>query len=173
MTALLLALCVLFQSLRTLIPGLATMPLVNQLIIGSLVNLTLIIAAWAVGFWSGAAVSVLAAVISYFQGHIPIIHLVPLIAAGNIVIVAVVWFFRSHIPAAGIIIGAAAKAAFLWLGIVKILLPIASKNALLKGPAIEKLSLMFSWPQLITALTGGLLALIIWSRIKLVAKKDE
>lgn len=80
-TAVLLALTVVFQYLRFIIPtGVSTY------VIGTLVNVCLIIAAVMVGLWGGVAVSVLAPLIAWLQGYANI-AMVPWIMAGNVLLV--------------------------------------------------------------------------------------
>ena len=68
-TAILLALTVLFQSLRVLIP---VMPAdVSQYVVGSLVNLCLILAAVTVGIKGGMVIAVVAPVIAFIQDSLP------------------------------------------------------------------------------------------------------
>lgn len=81
-TAVLLALTVVFQYLRLVFGAQGVSPY----IIGTLVNVCLIVAAMIVGVWGGVAVGVLAPVIAWLQGYANI-ALVPWIVAGNIVLV--------------------------------------------------------------------------------------
>ena len=81
-TAVLLALTVVFQYLRLVFGAQGVSPY----IIGTLVNVCLIIAAMLVGVWGGVAVGVLAPVIAWLQGYAQIV-MVPWIVAGNIVLV--------------------------------------------------------------------------------------
>ncbi len=83
-TAVLLALTVVFQYLRLIFGSQG----ISTYIIGTLVNVCLIVAAMIVGVWSGVAVSVLAPVIAWLQGYANI-ALVPWIMAGNIVLVLI------------------------------------------------------------------------------------
>ena len=168
-TAVLLALCVLFQMIRILI---GSTP-VSTLIIGSLVNLTLIISVLYVGFWSGATLSVFSVIIAYMQGHIPaVIPLAVVVALGNIAIVTGVWLFKNRNSfvgnVSGVLVGAVAKFLFLWLAVSQFVVPMFIANPV----KAKALTLAFSYPQLITALIGGALAIIIAPRIKHVAKKE-
>ena len=93
----------------------------------------------------------------------PVPFIVPAIALGNAVIAAAAWFFLGKLHgtgrrAAGVLIGAGAKCAALWLTVPAILgmLPnVPPKQA-------QMLSVMFSWPQFVTALAGGALALAVY-----------
>jgi hypothetical protein len=82
-TALLVALTIVFQQLRFVLGD----SIVTTYIIGSLVNLCLIVAAVAVGLWSGIAVAVISPLIAFAQGHLPLLQMLPWVMAGNAVLV--------------------------------------------------------------------------------------
>lgn len=82
-TALLVALTVVFQQLRFVLGD----SIVTTYIIGSLVNLCLIVAATAVGLWSGVAVAVVSPLVAFAQGHLPLLQMLPWVMAGNAVLV--------------------------------------------------------------------------------------
>ncbi len=82
-TALLVALTVVFQQLRFVLGD----SIVTTYIIGSLVNLCLIVAATAIGLWGGVAVAVISPVIAFAQGHLPLLQMMPWVMAGNAVLV--------------------------------------------------------------------------------------
>lgn len=87
MTAALLALTLVFQNLR-LLPMDAT---VSSYLIGSLVNLCLILAVCLIGLWSGLTISVAAPLVALMQGYAKL-PLVPYIIAGNAVLVLLYYF---------------------------------------------------------------------------------
>ena len=104
-TALLLALALLFQSLRgsipkVMIPGLGEM---DQYIIGSLVNTTLILAAVTVGFTGGLVIAIVTPLVALLQGEIAFQIMMPFVALGNVAIVLFVSLFykRNKILAFG------------------------------------------------------------------------
>jgi riboflavin transporter FmnP len=82
-TALLVALAIVFQQLRFVLGD----SIITTYLISSLVNLCLIIAATAVGLWSGIAVAVITPLIAFVQGHLPLAQMIPWICAGNAVLV--------------------------------------------------------------------------------------
>nr|WP_122013445.1 hypothetical protein [Maliibacterium massiliense] len=86
-TAVILALALLFQMIRFVI---GNAPWTSYLI-GTLVNLALIVAVYLVGGWSASVVAVLTPVVAYFQGH-AVLPLVPAVALGNL---ALVWIFAA------------------------------------------------------------------------------
>ncbi|MCL2298910.1 MAG: ECF transporter S component, partial [Firmicutes bacterium] len=60
-----------------------------------------------------------------------------------------------------------AKTAFLWVGLVLIALPLIPG---LKEPQVAMLSAAFSWPQLVTSLLGGALAMLVMPLLNKAAK---
>jgi hypothetical protein len=170
--ALLLALVVVAQTLSKVIPT-AALPLISQLVTGSLVNLVLIVGAGSVGFSGTAVAAVLSPVLAYSMGQMIFPQMIPVIAVGNLIIVAVTWaFFHMHkklpFEIAGIIIGAAAKCAFLWIATAALMVPIFYSGS----KVASKLSLMFSWPQGLTALIGGILALLVLPAVRAYQKRS-
>jgi len=154
-TAFLIGLTVVSQAM--------TLQLGNQIITGSIVNLMLIIAVMTCGLTTGLTVSVFTPVLPTLLGFGPMWPVVPFIAAGNMALVTV-WHFignRNIVNAYisyGIAAAAAAAAKFtvLYLGIVQIAVPY-----ILGLPAGNALSVMFSYPQLITAGLGGACAAVL------------
>jgi hypothetical protein len=82
-TAILIALTIVFQLLRPVLGG---SNIVSTYIISSLVNLTLIMSACAVGLVSGVSVAVIAPLFALLQGHAAL-PMVPWIMGGNLVLV--------------------------------------------------------------------------------------
>lgn len=113
----------------------------------------------------------LSPILAFFLGIGPAIpHLIPFVILGNLVIVLVYWLVMEKTPlgtipawGVGILAGAVAKTLVLWLGIVKLALPLIPG---LKPQQIQVMSAMFSWPQLVTALIGGIVAALLASRLK-------
>ncbi len=170
-TAVLLAIAVLFQSLRLLIPVLAAIPVgpvtLDQLLIGSLVNLTLCVAAGMTGFWSGAVVGVLTPTIAFFEGALKFPLMIPFVALGNIAIVLFFWLFSRKITFkgslyVGAVTGTIFKTAVLWFTVALIAVPLLG----VKAAAGQAIVLMFSWPQAITGAAGGILAAVILPLIR-------
>jgi len=82
-TAILIALTIVFQLLRPVLGG---SNIISTYIIGSLVNLVLIVAACAVGLISGVSVAIIAPLIALMQGHATL-PMLPWIMGGNLVLV--------------------------------------------------------------------------------------
>lgn len=137
----------------------------GQLVTGSCVNAVLALTTLLAGLWSGAAVAVLSPFFAFLLGIGPqLLPIVPAIAAGNVVFVVLLWALTQRrkgapplrqIPAW--LIAALGKFAALYLIVVQLLCRVLP----LKQPQIDTFSAMFSWPQLVTALIGGAIALAL------------
>ncbi|NLB40854.1 MAG: ECF transporter S component [Clostridiales bacterium] len=161
-TAILLALTVLFQSLRVIMPFMPAN--ISQYVIGSLVNLCLIVAAVTLGIKGGAVIAIMAPIIAFLQGFTPFAMLVIPIALGNLVLVVVVALLYKKNMILAFATGTIAKFLALYIGIVLIVLPFFLPNA----PA--QLQVVFSWPQMVTASIGGVLAALILPILKKAVK---
>ena len=153
-TAILIALLVALQYV--------TRPL-GQLVTGSCVNLILAVAAMLCGVWSGVIVAVVSPFFAYLLGISPQIWLAPAIACGNAVYVVVIALLSKKIEgvrggAAGVAAAAVCKFVVLYLVVVRLFIPMGNLPA--------KVAAQFSWPQLVTALIGGCLALAIVPALK-------
>ena len=164
-TALMLALLVAAQGV--------TAGLGNQFLTGSCVNLILGVTAMMVGPWGGAAVAVASPFLASAFGIGPkFVQLLPVIALGNLVFVLALYFAagRKQCPiwrkTAGWIGAAAAKFLTLYLLMVKLLVPALVSGGRIPEKAAGVLTVQFSWPQLVTALIGGALAMLIVPALK-------
>ena len=151
-----------------------TQAFAGQYITGSLVNFTLAMAAMFAGLWSGLAVALLSPFCAYLLGIGPaLIQIVPCIALGNCVYVVLLWLFTKKWcywkTALGIAAAATAKFVTLYVAVVKVLIPVM--GTALKAPQVQKFTAMFSVPQLITALIGGVLALSLAPVIRKAIQK--
>jgi hypothetical protein len=155
-TALLLALTVTFQLLRPTFLS----PLGSNFVTGSLVNASLATASVMVGAWGGIIISILAPVIAFMQQHIKFVWLVPIVAGGNAVLVLLYgWWYRKN-KWVGIALSSVVKFLVLFL-----MVKMAVSTLVVPAPAAKLLTLMFSWPQLVTAVIGGILALPVLQRL--------
>lgn len=171
-TSLALALVVLSQFIGKMIPAGAVImgPVsVGQIITGSLVNLMLIMSVLLIDLKAGVTVGILSAILATLLGIGPIFPIItPAIAAGNAILVIVVGlgYARSHSNNLGrlaaIALGAVAKCGFLWYTVPKLFAFIPE----IKPPQAAALGIMFSWPQLVTAMIGGLIAMMIYPVVK-------
>ncbi|MCL2740403.1 MAG: hypothetical protein FWE47_04350 [Oscillospiraceae bacterium] len=169
-TALLLALGLSFQALRLIAP-LFFAHLAGVLIIGSLVNLVLFVAAGRVGLWGTIFIGIALPIFASMQAHLPHIYLVPVVALGNCIIAIVWWLLHTKTKwcsqTISMLIAAAFKFLFLWWAV-----PFAFRTFLYSGlitiapgtnstTILEMLVRNMSWPQLVTAIIGGYLAIIV------------
>lgn len=156
-TAVMLALTVLFQSLRFIIPVLG-----NQFIVGSLVNLALIVAAITIDIKGGLVIAVLAPVIAFIQGQLPLFLMIIFVAAGNaIIVIAYALLYKESFGSKilALVIGAVTK--FITLYVLVVMIGISLLFSEIGEKVKTVLSLNFSWPQLVTAAIGGVLALLV------------
>ena len=161
-TAVMLALLVCLQAL--------TKPM-GQLVTGSCVNAVLAVSALVGGVSCGLVVAFSSPVLAYLLGIAPQILTVPAIMVGNAVFVMLLALLADksgkHIVKQIIawIAAAAAKFASLYAIVVWLICGLLSESLLsagvLKAPMLEALPATFSWPQLVTALIGGAVALLI------------
>ena len=161
-TAVMLALLVALQAV--------TKPL-GQLVTGSCVNAILAVTALVAGLSSGITVALISPVLAYLLGIAPQILTVPAIMVGNTVYVILLAFLagknsKQYIrQAAAWLIAAVAKFGTLYAIVVWLICGVFAEKLLtsgaLKEPMLKVLPATFSWPQLITALIGGAVALLI------------
>ena len=152
----------------------------SQIVVGSLVNLFLIISVVTCGFFSGLSISVLAPFISFFVGRMPHIWMIPFVALGNTAIVFVFWLIcRKKILGSSFLInwavasvlGPLLKFGVLWLGVTQIFVKLilindGSLQPQQIGRMSEIISFNFSFLQLITAFSGCILAYTIYPALK-------
>lgn len=166
-TAMGIALVILAQLLGNVLPAGFTVigPFTGkQLLTGSLVNCVLFVFTGAVGLWSGVVIGLASSILALFLGIGPILPVVPVVACGNALLCAVFGLLRGKLPDwLNVGIAALLKCGFLWL-----LVPVVIRAAGVPAKQAAALSIMFSWPQALTALLGGLLALLILLRLKKV-----
>lgn len=159
-TALLLALCIIFQSFKG----------ISVYFTGSAVNAILIIATLSVGMGSGIFIAVMTPIIAWLLGQTPIMQMIPLmipvVMAGNAVLV----FFANQGSEGSLpkwlILGAVFKALVLWLLVWYAVLPFF--GAAVPEKIVLTVKATFSITQLITAAIGSAAAYMIHGRIKIL-----
>ena len=150
----------------------------SQFVTGSLVNLILLLTLFLVGRAGGIIVAMLSPFLAVFIGMGPaFIQIVPFMAVGNAILVIVASFVGNHIAVGkvkdiiitsiGLIGASVSKFLFLWLGLVIVFLPLIPG---IKEQQIAVISVAFSWPQLITALIGSGLAMMLVPLLKRALK---
>ncbi len=145
----------------------------GQFVTGSCVNLVLAVAALFAGLWSGIIVALVSPFFAFLLGVGPkLIAIVPFIALGNLVYVLVLALLGkklARLPKSLLAVAAAAVCKFLtlFLVVVKLVLPMLG----LAEKQVAAMSTMFSWPQLVTAAIGGVLALLVVPALKKAFKE--
>lgn len=154
-TAMLLALTLVFQALR-LIPAVGNMPY-STLIIGTLVNMCLCISVLTINEAAGLMIGLCAPVVAFIQGHLAFVALIPFVALGNSAFVICIYYLQKLNKYAAVAAASLAKWAVMFFG-SKYLLQFFLHVDYAK---LQALVTAFNLPQLITALAGGALALIL------------
>ena len=166
-TAVMLALLVAVQGI--------TSGLGNQFITGSCVNLILSVTALMVGLWGGVAVAAISPFVAFLFGIGPkFIQLIPVIAVGNLVLVLVLTLLKDKKiwrSVAAWIVAAVAKFGTLYLLMVKLVVPALVAGGTIPAKAAATIAVQFGWPQLVTALIGGGLALVIVPALRKALKR--
>ena len=146
----------------------------GQYVTGSCVNAVLAVTTLVVGLWSGVVVALLSPFFAFLLGIGPQLpQIIPAIAAGNLVFILLLWDLagREGTPlwrqAVGLVAAAAGKFLALYLIVVQLLCRVLT----LPQPQVEKFTAMFSYPQMVTALVGGALALLIAPALRKALKR--
>lgn len=169
-TGILLALCIVSQFFKNL----------SVYLTGPIINAVLIIAVLSVGLSCGLLIAVITPVTAYLIAPSPIIASIPpvmvMIMLGNCILVLCVWLFYTKFKfsgklIAGLLTGSALKACFMTAAVTGILFSVFGEA--LKPQQIAMGKIMFSTTQLITALTGSLLAFLIWLPLKKFLKAEN
>ena len=171
-SAAMLALLVCLQWVGSFVPS----QMAKQIITGTFVNCVLAVTAFYVGYGGGITVALISPVCAFFLGIAPNLITVIPIMLGNTCYVLILRlvagncgkpFWRQPVALIG---AAVAKFGVLYLLVVEIVCGVAAsallgqkvgETVLLAPKMVTMLTTMFSWPQLVTALTGGTLALLI------------
>lgn len=174
-TALLLAIVTVFQMMR---PLFMWDPTVAQIVVGSLVNLALFVAAATVGWRGSIFIAVLTPFIAWLQNQIPHPLLIPFVALGNLALVLVFELVERQSNKnwriwAGEGLAAVVKFVVLYLAVVKLFVPFVLPGLGLKGQVANVLSLSFSWTQLITAAIGGVVAFPVIKGLRRALRKER
>ena len=133
----------------------------GQLVTGSCVNAVLAAATLLGGFASGLIVAVVSPFLAFLLGIGPkLIEVVPAIAIGNLALVLILWAIKGDGALNRVIKWIAAsvgKFLVLYLLVIQLLCRVMT----LPEKMTATFSTMFSWPQLVTALIGSGIMLLI------------
>ena len=163
-TAAMLALLIALQWATSYIPKPA-----QQYVTGSCVNAVLAVTVLMAGLSSGLTVALLSPVFAYLFGIAPNLVTVPAIMVGNAAFVAVLYLVgggKSLLRSVTAWLGASLiKFALLYVLVTYLICGLIAdallERGLLKTPMLTALPATFAAPQLVTALIGGGVALLI------------
>lgn len=171
--AIMLALLICLQWAGSLIPD----QTVKQLVTGTCVNGVLAVTALLSGMGSGIIVAVISPVCAFLLGIAPNFITVVPIMVGNVcyvVLLRLIYGKALWRQGVALVTAAGVKFGVLYLLVVKVICGVASgallgktlgKWVVLAPPMLKMLPVMFTWPQLVTALAGGALAMAIFPRL--------
>lgn len=158
---LLLALTLVFQSLRFIIP---IPPFLSVFLIGSLVNTCLLVAEETVGMKYALIIACSAPIVAYFQQLLPLpIFIIPVVL-GNVIYILVFSIGIKYKMWLGICAAAISKSVFMYAAFVWLFTMIA-----IPGQMSASLLFIMSWPQLITGVIGGIVSRVIKRKLQLLS----
>ena len=139
-----------------------------QWVVGPIVNAVLILTLLKFGFRSAVAIAVIPSLMALSGGLLPIVlaPVVPFIMIGNMILILCVdWFYSNFKDKTkgywvGVLLGASLKFLFLFLSVNII------SGLLIQQELAVKVAQMMSWPQLYTAMIGGVIAWGVWKKFK-------
>ena len=119
-------------------------------------------------------ISIFTPLLAVVTGHLAMPVLAPVVALGNLVFVILWWLIVRHVKESkslisyivATVVSSLAKFAFLYLAVAWYILPVVLKGLVAKKPPIKvALLAQFGMPQLITAVIGGVIAMLILPRL--------
>jgi len=144
----------------------ATRPFGNSILTGSLNNMLFILTVMVCGLSSAIILGVISPVIALLLGMAPFWPFLPVIICGNLVLVSLWHFIALKDRDSGkarkviaLVVAAVIKFLVLYIGIVSFVVPLVLG---LEEPQASAVSAAFSWPQIVTASIGGVLALLLF-----------
>jgi len=122
-----------------------------QYVTGPLVNTMLYVAAVFVGIWGGVAIGLITPVIAFWRGILPppLGPMIPFIALGNVILVIVYGLLEKRNKYVAVVAAS----------IIKYLVLAGAVRLIVAVP--PKIAQMMQVPQLITALAGGAIAILL------------
>lgn len=160
-TGILLALTVVFQYVGRFIP----LGPNSNFIVGPLVNASLLVSTVAAGIWGGLVISVAAPLFAALTTTTPVAPFLlvfsPFIAAGNFILVLIFYLLRKKNAWLAIAAGAVLKFVVLFGGL-HIMLNFREVPANMQN----MLKFMFGWPQMVTAIIGGVIAVVVLKALR-------
>jgi hypothetical protein len=134
----------------------------QQMITGPIVNATLFLATFLLAPEIAIFVGLLPSIIALSSGLLPapLAPMVPFIMISNSILILVFYYFKKKNFWIAIFIASILKFLFLYSTSFLVI------DLLLKKELAKQVSLMMSWPQLLTALVGGTIAYILLKVLK-------
>ncbi len=144
--------------------GIATVaPLFHQqAVTGPIINATLFVSVMLLGAQNAILVGLIPSLIALSVGLLPPIlaPMIPFIMIGNTILIIAFDYLKERSFWLGVILASVLKFIFLFSTSSIVV------NLLLKKEIASKVTTIMSWPQLLTALAGGLIAYIFLKNIK-------
>lgn len=156
-TALLLALMIVFQSLRAYLP---IPSFVSVYIIGSMVNACLLLAVSTVSWNSAFVLAVTAPVVAYLQQALPLPILILPVAAANLAYVTGFLVLAGHNKVLAIGMATATKFIMVYFTVTGLMQYLG-----ISGNVAAMLTMMLGWPQWITGFCGGAIFFAVHKRL--------
>lgn len=130
----------------------------SQWITGPIINATLILNVLILGPYEAVILALFPSTMALASGLLPapLAPMIPFIIISNCIMISKIHFLRNRSYFIAITLSAIAKALFLF-GIVTLVMP-----KFLNAEILNNLLIMMTWPQLATALMGGVLAYTIF-----------
>lgn len=126
----------------------------NQFITGTIVNASLLLSVVLFGFGGALSLCFIPSLISLFSGLLPWVMapMIPFIILGNVLFIWVFDSLRKRNFFLGAVPGALLKFSLLFFASNYLI------HFFIKQSVASKIAVMMSWPQLVTALLGGVVA---------------
>lgn len=126
----------------------------NQFITGPIVNATLLVAVALLGMRDGILIGLIPSSIALSVGLLPpvLAPMIPFIIVGNAILVVTFGYLRNKNYWLGLVSASILKFTFLFATSSIVI------NLLANQKVAANVAVMMSWPQLVTALAGGLIA---------------
>ena len=142
----------------------------GQFVTGSCVNFVLVAASILGGLSSAVIVAVISPVFAFIIIGVPLFpQIVPFIMLGNFALVVAFYLIAgksfdnlntsAYVRICGAaVVGSVLKFLVLWVGVTQVALSLIPD---IRPPQVEAMTFAFSWPQLVTALIGSAVAIVV------------
>jgi hypothetical protein len=154
--ALILALMIVFQSLRLVMP---VPPFISVFVVGSLVNACLLLAVEFAGWRQALLPAVIAPLVAYLQQMLPLPLFILPVAAANSAYVLGYTVLAGRNRALAVAVATGAKFAIVYFVVAWLTGYVA-----LPGNIADRLTMLLGWPQLITGIIGGMICFAVCKR---------